>query len=160
MTGDLDRKALKILLAALDLEFADIADALGYQRGYVSNVLTGYRPPSDIFRAAFGELVAELLLGGTVRESNRSLPAAPLARYLARRAAQAHCKRDFYADLGLPSGGWNKRVRVPPALVDRVCCHLGMHPSEIYGREWDSVFDRSSFGSCDLGGKNDKREAS
>lgn len=132
-----DRRALKVLLAALDIDYAEIGQRMGYERGYVCNVLGGATPPSDAFKTAFGALVAELLLGCPHRD--RQYPAEPLRQLVARRAADAPSKTEFYADLGLACGGWNKRRHVSAATVDRVCCALGVHPTAIYPEFSSSV---------------------
>lgn len=127
-----DRRVLSILLAALDMNQREFAELLGYRPGHVSNVFNGCGQPSDAFKRAFGDLLADLILGKSQREQSCRLPAAPLTAYLRRRAEQAVCKSDFFADLGLSATGWATRKEVPAALVDRVCCELGIHPSEIY----------------------------
>jgi hypothetical protein len=40
--AQLDRRAMKILLAALDLEKQELAEHVGYDKGYVVNVLNGF----------------------------------------------------------------------------------------------------------------------
>src|SRR5688572_3804626 len=102
-----DRKTLNILLAALDLEQRELADRMGYDKSYLVNVLNGFSPPSDGFKAAFGEAIADLLLGDSRTEANR-LPAQPLIDYLSKRAAESECRSQFYADLGLTPQGWNR----------------------------------------------------
>lgn len=126
-----DRRALNVLLAVLDLEQRDVAEAMGYRPGYVTNVFNGFTKPSATFKAIFGELLAELLLGPSNGTSD-SYPAGPLKELLERRAAGASSKTQFYADLGLSPNGWNKREVVSGSLVDRVCCALGVHPSALY----------------------------
>ena len=134
-----DRKALNILLAALDIEQRELADRMGYDKAYVVNVLNGFSPPSDGFKAAFGDAIADLLLGESRTEANR-LPARPLIDFLERRAKCHHGSRsEFYESLGLKAQGWNRRKYVSESLLDRICCQLGIHPSSIYG---DSVFGR------------------
>ena len=131
-----DRRALNILLAALELEQCQLATMMGYEAAYVANVFNGFTPPSDIFKLAFGEVLSDLLLGKSRCEGTR-LAARPLAEYLARVAAEAPSKEQFYADLGLTSRGWGNRHFVTEQLVDRVCCQLGVHPSAIYGRDYE-----------------------
>lgn len=126
-----DRRALKILLAALEMEQRDLASDMGYDVTYVANVVNGFTEPSDAFKRAFGDVVADVLLG-PARLRHVSYPAEPLRRLIAQRAMGAPSKARFYADLGLTSQGWGKRQTVPASLVDRVCCALGVHPSAIY----------------------------
>jgi hypothetical protein len=149
-----DRKAVNVLLAVLGIEQRELAELMGYRDGYVANVLNGCTKASVAFREAFGVAIAELVLGPAGHRLH-SLPATPLADLLTKRASQAPCKAQFYADLGLSPRGWNKRKSVPEVLVDSVCCALGVHPSSLYGA---SVFDRSSDGGCDLDGE--EQEAS
>jgi len=131
-----NRTALKVLLAALEIEQRALAKELGYEPGYVANVFNGCTPPSDAFKRAFGDVLADLLLGASRTEASR-LPAQPLAEFLATRAKDTPCKSEFYAELGLSPQGWDKRRYVTDSLVDRVCCALGVHPSAIYGREYE-----------------------
>ncbi len=126
-----DRRGINVLLAALDLEQRDLADAMGYRPGYVANVFNGCTPPSDAFKAAFGQLVSELLLGSS-RKGRDRYPAGPLKELIERRAAEAISRSQFLADLGVSLQGWNKRKVVPASLVDRICCALGVHPSALY----------------------------
>ena len=130
MSG-IDRRTLSILLAALELEQQELAGLMGYDSGYVRNVLGGCANASSGFRDAFGRALADLLLGEPRR--GEKLPAAPLAGFLRNRASQAPSKEQFYSDLGLNHRGWNKRRFVGEALVDRICCDLGIHPSSLYG---------------------------
>jgi hypothetical protein len=41
-----DRKALNVLLAVLDLEQRELAELMGYREGYVANVLNGFTKAS------------------------------------------------------------------------------------------------------------------
>ena len=131
-----NRTALNVVLAVLDIEQREFAADMGYDPAYVANVFNNSTPPSDAFKAAFGAALADHLLGRS-RTQNSRLPARPLADYLARRAKEAPAREQFYADLGLSSHGWGKRRFVTEELVDRVCCELGVHPSAIYGRDYD-----------------------
>ena len=131
----IDRKTLKILLAALELEQHELATAMGYDATYVANVLGGHTRVSDSFRAGFGEFVAEAILGEKLPKA--TLPAAPLIEFIEKRAADAGCKSDFYDQLGLASNGWHKRKRVTVAIVDRLCCKLGVHPTAVYGPDYE-----------------------
>ena len=131
-----DRKAINVLLAALDLEQRELAERMGYDKGYVVNVFNGFTPPSDGFKKAFGEVVADLVLGTSRTDASR-LPAAPLIEYLRKRANEAECRSQFYEDLGLTAQAWNRRKHVPEALLDRICCRLGIHPTEIYGTDYE-----------------------
>lgn len=132
----IDRRALEVLLAVLDIDKRDLAELMGYRARYVNNVLGGFSKASPAFREAFGAAVAELILG-PAPERSRTYPAGPLAELLQRRAAAAACKDEFFADLGIAKHGWNKRAVVTEELVDRICCALGVHPSSIYGAEYD-----------------------
>ena len=85
-----DRKALNILLAALDIERRELAELMGYEPKYLVNVLNGFTSASPSFRTAFGDALAKLLLGP--HKSKRCvLPAKPLAELL-RRTADARDK--------------------------------------------------------------------
>ena len=131
-----DRRGINILLAALDLEQRELAARMGYDKAYVVNVLNGFTMPSDAFKQAFGEAVADLLVGSSRTQVSR-LPAKPLRDFLERRARDAECRTRFYEDLGLTRNGWHKRRYVSEALLDRVCCALGVHPSAIYGTDYE-----------------------
>lgn len=131
-----DRKALNILLAAFDIEQRELADRMGYDKGYVVNVFNGFTAPSEAFKDSFGEVVADLLLGSSRTECNR-LPAAPLVEFLEQRAKHAGSRSEFYESLGLNCNGWNRRKYVSESLLDRICCHLGVHPTQIYGDKWE-----------------------
>lgn len=130
-----NRTALNVVLAALDIEQRALAADMGYEPAYVANVFNNSAAPSDAFKVAFGAALADRLLGRSRTQSR--LPARPLADYLARRAKEAWSREQFYADLGLSSHGWGKRRFVTEELVDRVCCNLGIHPSSIYGADYD-----------------------
>ena len=132
-----DRRAVKILLAALELEQRELAAHMGYDATYVANIFGGFTEPSGAFKRAFGELVADLLLGDA-RKKPTLYPAAPLKELIARRAADARDKAQFYADLGLGSSGLNGRRHVTADVVDRICCALGVHPSAVYGVDYET----------------------
>ena len=132
-----DRKALNVLLAVLDIEQQQLADMMGYQRGYIANILNGFTKASPAFRTAFGAAVTHLIFGPEKSGGNR-LPAKPLAELLERRAECASNKNRFYEDLGLCRASWTDRVSVTEELVDRICCRLGVHPSQLYGRDYFS----------------------
>lgn len=133
----MDRKALNILLAALDMPQHELADRMGYDNGYVVNVLNGFTAPSDAFKAAFGDALSDLILGSSRTEASNRLPAAPLIEYLERRAKQAGSRAEFYDSLGLKPQGWIRRKYVTESLLDRICCDLGVHPSSIYGSDYE-----------------------
>jgi hypothetical protein len=126
-----DRRSINVLLSTLEVEQRDVAAAMGYRPGYVANVFNGFTQPSTAFKSAFGELLAELLLGPS-RSTTDCYPAGPLRELLERRASDAPSRTQFYADLGLSPSGWNKRQVVTGKLVDRICCALGVHPTAIY----------------------------
>jgi transcriptional regulator with XRE-family HTH domain len=130
-----NRTAINIILAVLDIDQREFADRMGYRPGYVANVFNGFTEPSAAFKQAFGELLADLLLGPS-RKSTR-LPAKPLAELIQRRASAAPSKSQFFDDLGLSPQGWNKRQYVTESLVDRICCALGVHPSSVYGSDYE-----------------------
>ena len=131
-----DRTTLNVLLAALDIEQRELADRMGYDKTYVVNVFCGFTAPSDAFKQAFGEAVADLVLGSSRTEVNR-LPAAPLVEFLDRRAKQSTSRAQFYKSLGLKPQGWIRRRWVNESLLDRICCELGVHPSAIYGPDFE-----------------------
>ncbi len=132
-----NRTALNVLLAVLDVEQRELADRMGYDKVYVSNVMCGFTQPSDAFKAAFGEAVADLVLGTSRTQATR-LPAAPLIEFLEARAKASGCRTRFYEELGLNASGWHRRRKyVTEAQLDRICCALGVHPSAIYGRDYE-----------------------
>ena len=132
-----DRTALNVMLAVLDIEQREIAARMGYDASYVTNVFNGFTPPSEAFKHAFGEALADLLLG-TSRTTSTRLPAAPLIEYLDARARQSGCRARFYEDLGLKASSWHRhRKFVSESQLDRICCALGVHPSAIYGRDYE-----------------------
>jgi hypothetical protein len=135
--GGVNRQALNVLIAALDLEQRELADEMGYENGYIKNVFNNFTPPSDAFKRAFGDVIADLLLGKFRVEAKGLLPAGPLADLLRKRAESAPCRTDFYRDLGLTSMGWGNRRFVTEELVDRVCCALGVHPTSLYGNDYN-----------------------
>ena len=135
---DVDRRALNVLLAVLDVDRRDLAERMGYERKYVVNVLNGFTPASPSFRRAFGDAITELLLG--TREPRRSqLPAEPLVEFVRKRSETAERKCDFWTDLGLSPSGLHQRHHVSLEVVDRVCCKLGIHPTQIYGRAYEEA---------------------
>lgn len=130
----IDRRAIRVILALCDMELSELAECLGYERGYVSNVLTGQTPPSPAFRRAFSDTVAQLVFGEGCG-SGRMLPAAPLVDLVRRRARYAARKRDFYSDHGINLSYLTSHDRISEMLVDRICCSLGVHPSSLYDEE-------------------------
>ena len=137
MSG-VDKRTLNVLLALLGIDKHELAERMGYRDGYVKNVLCGVAKASPSFRQAFGAAITELILPP---EDDRPqvYPAGPLAELVHRRAAEAPCKEQFYNDLGISRHGWNKRAMVPEELVDRVCCALGVHPSSVYGADYEAA---------------------
>lgn len=124
-----DRRAINIMLATLDVEQRDLAQQMGYEPSYVSNVLNGFTAASPAFRRAFGDTIASVLLGELPQRDR--YPAAPLREIVERRARQAPSKRDFYGDLGL-STTTLRQEWLSGRVVDRVCCALGIHLDHIY----------------------------
>lgn len=142
-TSDPDRKTINILLAALEIEQNHLAELMGYDQGYVSNVFNGFTEARPAFRRAFGETIGTLILGSFEPLSAETYPAEPLTSLVGKRAAQAPCKRDFYRDLGTSQQSLRNRKTLDALLVDRICCALGIHPTSVYP-EYGSVFDRSA----------------
>lgn len=134
--SEIDRRAVRVILALCDMELGDFAEDLGYERGYVSNILTGQTRPSPAFCRAFGDTVAQLVFGEGCSRA-RVLPSAPLLELVRRRARYAPRKRDFYSDNGINISYLTSRAFVTEALVDRICSALGVHPSAVYGRDYD-----------------------
>ena len=132
--SEVDRRAVQVILALCDIELHEFAEHLGYERGYVSNVLTGQTSPSPAFCRAFADTVAELIFGDSCF-SGRMLPAAPLVELVRRRARYAASKRAFYSDHGINMSYLGSREVVSEAVVDRICSALGVHPSAIYAEE-------------------------
>lgn len=133
-----DRRTINVLLASLEIGQRELAERMGYDKGYVVNVFNGFTLPSDGFKSAFGEVIGDLVLGSSRTDVSR-LPAQPMIEYLSRRAAESECRSRFYADLGLTAQGWNRRKFVTAAQVDRICCRLGIHPTEIYGTDYEAA---------------------
>lgn len=132
--SEIDRRATNVILALSGLELGEFAEHVGYDAGYVSNVLTEQTRPSPAFRRAFGEAVATLIFGDAGLDSVR-LPATPLLELVKRHARYAPSKRDFYSDHGINMNYLVSRQWLSGALVDRICCALGVHPSAIYGSD-------------------------
>ena len=126
----MDRRALNVLLAALELDQGALAQHMGYRAGYVTNVLNGCTPPSDPFRDAFGRVLADLMPGESP-SAERMYPAAPLRKLIEKHAAAAMARSQFYADRGITCHGWNKRQHSSEASSTG-CCALGVHPSSVY----------------------------
>jgi hypothetical protein len=133
----IDRRAIGVILALCDMDISDFAKCLGYDRGYVSNVLTGSTQPSPAFCRAFGDTVAALVFGER-RQSGRMLPAGPLIELVRSRARYVPRKRDFYSDNGINMKYLCSRDLVSEIVVDRICSALGVHPSAIYVTERDA----------------------
>ena len=127
-----DRRTVAILLAALELEQNQLAELMGYERGYVSNVFNGFTVARPAFRRAFGETIASLILGNFQPATAETYPAEPLLSLIEKRAAQALRKRDFYRDLGTSRQALMNRKVLDALLVDRLCCALGVHPTSVY----------------------------
>ncbi len=136
--SEVDRKTIKILLASVELEVRELAEQIGYDRGYVVNVLNGFTKASAGFRRAFGDTIASLVFGPyeeTVKET--TYPSEPLVALIEKRAADAPSKRDFYSDLGTSAQVIHSRKCFDGVFVDRICCALGVHPSSVYGLEYE-----------------------
>ena len=138
MKYEVDRKTIKILLAALELEVGELAEHMGYDYKYVVNVFNGFTQASFAFRKALGETIACLLLGPYDKEIVESYPAAPLVAWIEAAAAGVDNKRDFYQALGTSAQVIRNRKRFDGIFVDRICCALGVHPSSVYGRDYDA----------------------
>lgn len=134
--AEIDRRAVKVILALCEMELKDFAEHLGYERRYVSNVLTGQTRPSAAFCRAFGDTVSELVFGERCL-AGRMLPTGPLLDLIGRRARYAPRKRDFYSDNGINMNYLSSREFVSEIVVDRICSALGVHPSSIYGADYD-----------------------
>ena len=137
MKHNIDRKALKVILAVLDMDLRDLAEHTGYDHGYVVNILNGFTPPSASFRRALGDTIATLVLGASEAQVQESYPAAPLMDLIERAASQARSKREFYADIGTSAQALKKHSCFDGVFVDRICCALGVHPSSVYGGDYD-----------------------
>ena len=135
--NQIDRKTINILLAALDIEQHELSEMMGYDKGYVSNVFNGFTEARPAFRRAFGETIGSLILGTFEPLSRETYPASPLVELIASRAAQAVSKREFYRELGTNASALKDRDTFDGLFVDRVCCALGVHPSSVYGDEYD-----------------------
>jgi len=89
------------------------------------------------FRRAFGETVASLVLGPHEETVMESYPPEPLMKLIESRAAEAPSKREFYRELGTNAQAIKNRKRFDGLFVDRVCCALGVHPTSVYGRDYE-----------------------
>ena len=127
-----DRKTLNILLAALELEQNQLAEMMGYDKGYVCNVFNGFTIARPGFRRAFGETIGSLILGCYEPVEAETYPAAPLVAFIEKAAAAAPCKRDFYRELGTNQQALRSRETFDGVFVDRICCALGLHPNNVY----------------------------
>lgn len=132
-----DRKTINILLAALDIEQHELSEMMGYDKGYVSNVFNGFTEARPAFRRAFGETIGSLILGTFEPLSRERYPADPLVKLIAARASQAVSKREFYREIGTNASALRGRKTFDGLFVDRVCCALGVHPSSVYGADYD-----------------------
>jgi len=132
-----DRKTIKVLLACLDLEVGELAEHMGYDEGSVVTVLNGFTEARPGFRRAFGETIGSLILGTFEPEMGEWYPAEPLAALIERRAEEAPSRREFFRDLGTSAQAVKSRKRFDGIFVDRICCALGVHPSSVYGRDYD-----------------------
>jgi hypothetical protein len=128
---------MKVLLAALDLEQRQLAEHVGYDKGYVVNVLNGFTKASPGFRRALGDTIVTLLLGPHEDTVKESYPPEPLVKLVEARAADAPNKRDFYRDLGTSPLAIKNRKRLDGVFVDRICCALGVHPTSVYGFDYE-----------------------
>lgn len=135
--NEVDRKTINILLAALDIEQHELSEMMGYDKGYVSNVFNGFTEARPAFRRAFGETIGSLILGTYEAEVKESYPAGPLLELISKRASQAVSKREFYRELGTNAQALKNRKCFDGLFVDRVCCQLGVHPSSLYGSDYD-----------------------
>jgi hypothetical protein len=127
-----DRRAINVVLAALGLERGELARRMGYDEGYVSNVLNGLAAASAAFRTALGETIATLLLGPHDSSAKERYPAEPLVALIERRAGGAASQRDFYRELGTSPRALRSRRSFDGVFVDRICCALGVHPANLY----------------------------
>lgn len=132
----IDRKAMKVLLATLDLEQQELADRIGYEKGYVANVLNGlprHRLGSAVPRRHDRHAPAQSLRGDG--QGELSVRAA----YEARRGTRGRCAeqtrllpRPRYRPLAIKN-----RTSLDGVFVDRICCTLGVHPTSVYGLDYD-----------------------
>lgn len=109
---------------------------MGYDQGYVSNVLNGFTEARPAFRRALGETIGSLILGTSEGEVMESYPAGPLLELISQRAARAASKRDFYRDLGTSAQALKNRKCFDGLFVDRICCQLGVHLSALHGSNY------------------------
>ena len=131
-----DVKTFRVMLARLELEVNELAETMGYDARYVSNVVNGFTKASPAFRRAFGETIGTLVFGTYEPRGAERYPAAPLLTLIHQRAAGAPRKRDFYRDLGVSGEALRRRSTFDGVFVDRVCCALGVHPSAVYGDDY------------------------
>lgn len=132
MKNKIDRRAINILLAALELEQNQLASLMGYDKGYAANVFNGFTEARPAFRRAFGETIGSLILGSYQPVTAETYPSEPLLSLVERRASQAGSQREFYRDLGTSRQALKNRNTLDALIVDRICCSLGVHPSSVY----------------------------
>jgi hypothetical protein len=131
-----DVKTFRVMLACLELEVNELAESMGYEPRYVSNVVNGFTKASPAFRRAFGETLGTLVFGNYEPRGAERYPAEPLLALIRQRAAEAPRKRDFYRDIGVSGEALRRRSTFDGVFVDRVCCALGVHPSALYSEEY------------------------
>ena len=131
-----DVKTFRVMLACLELEVNELAERMGYDARYVSNVVNGFTKASPAFRRAFGETIGTLVFGTYEPPSAGRYPAEPLVALIRQRASEAPRKRDFYRDIGVSGEALRRHATFDGVFVDRVCCALGVHPSALYGEEY------------------------
>lgn len=134
--SQVDTKTFRVMLACLELEVNELADRMGYDARYVSNVVNGFTKASPAFRRAFGETLGALVFGTHGPRGAARYPAEPLLALIRQRAAEAPRKQDFYRDIGVSGEALRRHSTFDGVFVDRVCCALGVHPSALYGEEY------------------------
>lgn len=78
-----------------------------------------------------------LLLGPYEEAVKETYPPEPLIKLVEARATDAPNKRDFYRELGTSPLATKNRKSLDGAFVDRICFALGVHPTSVYGLDYD-----------------------
>lgn len=136
----IDKRAIRVVLAALDWKVADLGRAMGRSRKAVSNVLTGHEPASDRFVEEFGLAIADaifeaetLVVRRRFNDAIELFPAGPLrdaVRVYARREGMD--SRAIAVGCGLDGAVWSQARLFDPDVVDRICDVIHIHPTEVY----------------------------
>jgi hypothetical protein len=133
-----NRVAIRTVLAALDISHAELAELLGFERGYVNNVLSGCSRVTPGFRRALGDVLAQRLLAPRLDEGRTTYPPGPLQELCRERMKRYPSPRSFYAATGVSSTFMSRRQPMGVDLADRYCMALNTTLEKVYplGADW------------------------